>query len=548
MRQQFIRRLRCEPQLPHVQLSRPPRNRHLSSAWHRYQYQRQHHQHQHQQQRHSQESYRERLLKALRDTKLEWRPIPVALGIGFLGLAHLYRRRLQADRQAPTNGGTGASGSEEDGAESGPRRKRPRVRPEGPWIVQAMSILPLKAMSRYWGKFNELDIPYYLRVPGFKLYSWIFGVNLSEVAEPDLHAYRNLAAFFYRELKPGCRPLDRNPRALLSPADGRILQFGRIERGEVEQVKGMTYRLDAFLGSVEPEEGADAVARPTHSPSPGKAGNKGPATAGQGSEPAGITADEEFARVNGISYTLPRLLSGSESGSVSAATTIADMSTTARSSSEAEVSADLALGDSIQPWYARFHSEHPHALYYAVVYLAPGDYHRFHSPTAWVVEKRRHFAGELYSVSPYLQRSLPGLFTLNERVVLFGRWRWGFFSLTAVGATNVGSIKITFDRELRTNSLTTDTTADRVAQEAARRGEPSSGYAEATYQAASKLLGGHALTRGEEVGGFQLGSSIVMVFEAPAHMADGGRSKGWTWAVEKGQKIQVGQALGWVEE
>ena len=40
-----------------------------------------------------------------------------------------------------------------------------------------MSTLPLKAISRVWGKFNELTIPYYLRVPGFKLYGWIFGVK-----------------------------------------------------------------------------------------------------------------------------------------------------------------------------------------------------------------------------------------------------------------------------------------------------------------------------------------------------------------------------------
>ena len=43
--------------------------------------------------------------------------------------------------------------------------------------IQVMSTLPLKAVSRVWGRFNELEIPYYLRVPGFKLYSWIFGVK-----------------------------------------------------------------------------------------------------------------------------------------------------------------------------------------------------------------------------------------------------------------------------------------------------------------------------------------------------------------------------------
>jgi phosphatidylserine decarboxylase len=40
-----------------------------------------------------------------------------------------------------------------------------------------MSTLPLKAISRLWGRFNELDIPYSLRVPGFRLYSYIFGVK-----------------------------------------------------------------------------------------------------------------------------------------------------------------------------------------------------------------------------------------------------------------------------------------------------------------------------------------------------------------------------------
>lgn len=374
--------------------------------------------------------------------------------------------------------------------------------------------------------------------------------SLSEVSEPDLHVYSNLASFFYRNIKPGVRPIDHSA-ALVSPADGRVLQMGMIEDGEVEQVKGMTYTLEALLGTEPP------------SLSQNKASTIGPATTEEGltkhSVPKDgdediIKADEEFANVNGISYTLPNLFSGPKRQPDSPTM---DASTTPKSSSEAEVRADFALGDGRRhSWLSPEFKKSPNALYYIVVYLAPGDYHRFHSPTSWVAEKRRHFAGELYSVSPYLQRTLPGLFTLNERVVLLGRWRWGFFSFTPVGATNVGSIKINFDRELRTNSLTTDTAADRAAEEAAERGEPYSGFAEATYAGASRLLGGHALRRGEEMGGFALGSSIVVVFEAPRGERKsfdegweaGERKGGWRWGVEKGQRVKYGEALGWVEE
>lgn len=366
--------------------------------------------------------------------------------------------------------------------------------------------------------------------------------SLSEVSETDLHTYTNLASFFYRALKPGVRPIDPNSSALLSPADGRILQYGIIERGEVEQVKGMTYSLDALLGTEVPGQSPAKGNTPKGTHESFKIGDEDV-----------IKADEEFANMNGIPYSLPNLFSGPQSQERPPSV---DASTTPKSSSEAEVRADLALGDgSSKSWFTS-KEKIPTSLYYVVVYLAPGDYHRFHSPTSWVAEKRRHFAGELYSVSPYLQRTLPGLFTLNERVVLLGRWRWGFFSFTSVGATNVGSIKINFDRELRTNSLTTDTAADRAAEEAADRGERYSGFAEATYWEASKLLGGHALRRGEEMGGFQLGSSIVLVFEAPKGRRKsldegwaGGTTKGgWQWGIQQGQRVKYGEAIGWVDE
>ena len=382
-------------------------------------------------------------------------------------------------------------------------------------------------------------------------------ISLSEVNEPDLRTYPNLASFFYRQLKPGVRPLDPNSNALLSPADGRVVQFGTIDReGEVEQVKGVTYSLDALLGAQRPSSPAQSrevsnVSISSKSPQPSShrtADKKG----------ENVSAEEEFATVNGISYTLPNLFSGPASSSKSGdKRKPIDQSTTSKPGSESEVEADLALVE-YSPWWSPFRSSptNPTQLYYMVVYLAPGDYHRFHSPVNWVVSQRRHFAGELYSVSPYLVRTLPGLFTLNERVVLLGRWRHGFFSYTPVGATNVGSIIINFDRELRTNSLTTDTAADLAADAAKEKGEPYCGFAEATYNEASKILGGHALKRGEEMGGFQLGSTVVMVFEAPKGIrrsfdegfSHGERRGGWRWNVEKGQKVKMGQALGEVVE
>lgn len=102
---------------------------------------------------------------ALGKSKTEWYFIPVGVGIGFLGLVQGYKvYTREKERQ------------EDDEFERKPTR-RPRVRPEGPWQVRVMSTLPLKALSRLWGRFNEVDIPYYFRVPGFKLYSWVFGVK-----------------------------------------------------------------------------------------------------------------------------------------------------------------------------------------------------------------------------------------------------------------------------------------------------------------------------------------------------------------------------------
>ncbi|XP_029920872.1 phosphatidylserine decarboxylase proenzyme, mitochondrial isoform X2 [Myripristis murdjan] len=353
-----------------------------------------------------------RLLFLLRSSR---RPLPLLLltgggGAGYLG----YRRYRLAELE-----------------EGEPKLASPAQ-------VSLYRSIPLRLLSRCWGRVNGVELPGWLRKPLLGLYVWTFNVNMQEAAIEDLHHYRNLGEFFRRRLKPAARPLCPSS-CLISPADGKVLHFGRVVNSEVEQVKGVTYSLENFLGP--------------HG----------------GSSPSSGSSSSSFC---------DRLLSSNQND-----------------------------------------------LFHCVVYLAPGDYHCFHSPTDWKVELRRHFPGSLMSVRPGVARWVKELFCLNERVVLTGQWQHGFFSLTAVGATNVGSIRVYFDQDLQTN--------------APLRGNAS--FYDRHYinqsdtSGPSEAGGGVALQKGEGLGEFNLGSTIVLVFEAPRH---------FQFHLQPGQPIRFGEALG----
>lgn len=176
-------------------------------------------------------------------------------------------------------------------------------------------------------------------------------------------------------------------------------------------------------------------------------------------------------------------------------------------------------GDAAAPW-AEDSSDTHHPLYYCVIYLSPRDYHRIHSPVDWTIKERIHFPGTLLSVSPFVVSQVPKVFVRNERIALTGEWQHGFFSLTAVGATNVGSISIVPEPGIRTDVLLP---ADEQAAKAAMT---------PTHADYRPFFGSQ---RGDEIATFHLGSTVVLVFSGPP---------GFVFKHQPHERVQLGELLG----
>jgi phosphatidylserine decarboxylase len=124
---------------------------------------------------------------------------------------------------------------------------------------------------------------------------------------------------------------------------------------------------------------------------------------------------------------------------------------------------------------------------FATLYLSPRDYHRIHMPCAGRLRRMIYVPGELFSVNPTTARGVPGLFARNERVVCVFDSELGPFVLTLVGATIVGSMATVWHGVVnppRSHSV-----------------------CEWHYDSHEVLL-----QKGQEMGRFLLGSTVVMLF------------------------------------
>lgn len=219
-----------------------------------------------------------------------------------------------------------------------------------------------------------------------RLIRWFVGrynVNMDEALDSDITHYTSFNDFFTRALRPGVRPIAQAD--YVCPVDGRISQFGAIDKDQIFQAKGHNFTTTALVGG------------------------------------------------------------------------------------------DAALA-------AQF--EHGS---FANLYLSPRDYHRIHMPCDGRLTRMIYVPGELFSVNPTTARGIPGLFARNERVVCVFDTANGPFVMTLVGATIVGSMATVWHGVVN---------------------PPRSGQVRDWSYANDNIV----LKKGEELGRFLLGSTVVMLF------------------------------------
>ena len=238
-----------------------------------------------------------------------------------------------------------------------------------------------------------------------------YRVNMDDAEVGEADGYSDFNHFFTRALNPAARPFPDDPRAIVSPVDGRVSQAGDITAGRLVQAKGRDYSLAALLGG---DSGHEALFR------------------------------------NGS---------------------------------------------------------------FATLYLSPRDYHRIHMPCPGTLLETTYIPGRLFSVAPHTTRAIPGLFTRNERLVCLFETPAGPMALIMVGAIFVSCMETVWSgvvnprMAMSVQKTVFDQTGNQVVQ----------------------------LQRGEEMGRFNMGSTVILLYGAG--MVE------WEDSLQAGQPLQLGQTI-----
>jgi phosphatidylserine decarboxylase len=103
--------------------------------------------------------------------------------------------------------------------------------------------IPRQLANRFFGWFSQIEAPLLARA---SIAIWRLFTDL-DLSEARTQRFASLHACFTRELKPGARPVDRDPHIITSPCDAIVGACGRIDRNELVQAKGFPYTLQELL-------------------------------------------------------------------------------------------------------------------------------------------------------------------------------------------------------------------------------------------------------------------------------------------------------------
>lgn len=144
---------------------------------------------------------------------------------------------------------------------------------------------------------------------------------------------------------------------------------------------------------------------------------------------------------------------------------------------------------------------------YITIYLAPKDYHRVHMPLNGRLTETIYVPGKLFSVNPDSARSIPQLFTRNERLVSLFETSIGLMAVIMVGAMIVRGIKTVWPLDLKQTRIDKQIYSENIT-----------------------------LEKGNELGHFEAGSTVIVLF--PKNTVQ------WASRLTENHKVQMGQVIG----
>lgn len=151
--------------------------------------------------------------------------------------------------------------------------------------------------------------------------------------------------------------------------------------------------------------------------------------------------------------------------------------------------------------------------HFATIYLSPRDYHRVHMPVTGTLRSMHYIPGKLFSVNATTAARVPSLFARNERAVCIFDGDNGPFAMILVGAMIVAGIETVWDGQVA---------------------PPSRSVQIRHYPDQREIV----LQRGEEMGRFKLGSTVILLF--------GREQISWLESFQAGSPTRMGEALGQV--